>query len=149
MGRVIAIGEGGKPQAPARDDRFRDLIDYVLAGQLLHRPILSPACNDWPHADEVRRALLRSARHFCSCGRATCARRHKNYPVGEKPAGCPYGGQRVGATAKVVRDDKGKLRVQVEFKPKAETMAHVVAKYGTDPNKWPYNPWAKRIRAET
>lgn len=147
MGRVIAIGEGGKAQAPIRDDRFRDVIDWIVGQGQLDRLLLTPPCKDWDHADETRRAIHRSARHYCSCGRVTCARRHKNYVHDGRPAGCPFGGQRVSAKdAQIVRDKNGALRVQFELVDKRTAMQAVIDRYGTDPNNWPYNPRAKRLK---
>lgn len=146
MGRVIAIGAGGKAQAPERDDRFGYLIDAFIARGLLGRKVLSPVCKDWAHADDVRRALNRSARHYCSCGRVSCTRRHKNYVIDGLPGGCPHGGQRVSSDAKVVTDKQGKYRVQLTLRDKREGMQHVINKYGPDPANWPYNPRAKNLR---
>lgn len=149
MGRVIAVGEGGRPQAPVRDDRFREVIEAVLARGLLGRPLLTPVCATWEQADETRRGLYRSARHYCSCGQRTCARRHRNYPAEPgHPAGCPRGGQRVSARADVVRDQAGKYRVQVTLWQKTAGMASVASRHGTDPASWPYNPRARRITKE-
>ena len=148
MGRVIAIGPGGKPQAPARDDRWRDFIGLVLQHQMMDKPLLSPPCRDSGHADDTRRALFRSARYYCSCGKLTCTRRWKNYPhEGNPQGGCPDGGQRVSCRAEVVKDKDGKLRVQVRLHDKKEAMRSVVAKYGPDPAKWPYQASAKRLKA--
>ena len=148
MGRVIAVGEGGRAQAPVRDDRFRDLLGLVLEREILDQLVLSPECRDFDHADEVRRALYRSARHFCSCGKVSCTRRYRNYPVGEQLAGCPRGGRRISVDADIVKDKAGKLYVQILFRDKAAAMRHVIETYGPDPNNWPYNPWARRMKAD-
>lgn len=148
VGRVIAIGEGGRAQAPVRDDRFRAVLEIIAERELLDKKVLSPECRDWDHADEVRRAIYRSARHFCSCGKVSCTRRHRNYPVADQPAGCPRGGKRISVDADVVKDEDGKFYVQILFRDKAAAMRHVIETYGPDPNNWPYNPWAKRVKAE-
>lgn len=147
MGRIIAIGPGGKAQAPQRADDYRDVLGLVLELGLLDRLVLTPACRDFEHADDVRRGLLRSARYFCSCGRVSCTRKHKNYPTPERPEpGCPLGGQRISARGDIVRDKAGKLRVQLQFHDKREAMRAVVDKYGPDPANWPYQASAKRLR---
>lgn len=149
MSRVIAIGPGGTAQAPERDDRFSAVIGLVLEQELLDQILLTPPCRDYGHADETRRAILRSARYYCSCGQVTCTRKHKNYPTIEYPeGGCPRGGQRVSARADIVRDKDGKLRVQVCFHDKRESMRWVIQKYGPDSSKWPYNARAKRLKKE-
>ena len=42
MGKVIAIGPGGKPQAPERTDRFREVIDLIVGNKMLDRLLLTP-----------------------------------------------------------------------------------------------------------
>ncbi len=148
MGRVIAVGEGGRPQAPVRDDRFGDVLGLVVARNLLGRPLLTPQCRDFDHADEIRRALYRSAKYYCSCGHSSCTRRYRNYPAGGQPGGCPHGGQRISARADVVKDADGRYYVQVTFRDKTAAMQAIVDKYGPDPDNWPYNPWARRIRKD-
>jgi hypothetical protein len=148
MGRVIAIGPGGRAQAPARDDRCRPVVEAVLAGGLLDRKLLSPVCRTQAQAGELRLALYRSGRYYCSCGHAYCTRKYKNYPP---DSGCPHSGQRVGCQADVVTwtdpaDGKSKWRVQFSYFDKAEAMRQVVATYGPDPNSWPYFAKAKRLR---
>lgn len=138
MGRVIALGPGGRAQAPQRDDRFRDVIDLIRERGLLGRPLLTPPCRNRDHADDVRRAIYRSARYYCSCGEGYCSRKHS----GE----CPSGGQRIGCRADVVRDAKGKLRVQLRLYDKQEARREVVRKYGPDPSKWPYQSKAKKAK---
>ena len=148
MGKVIAIGPGGKPQAPERTDRFREVIDLIVGNKMLDRLLLTPPCRDRDHADEIRRAIYLSARYYCGCSRTTCTRRHKNYPTPARPeGGCPYGGQHVSARAEIVKDKAGKLRVQFQLHDKREAMRSVVAKYGPDPSKWPYQASAKRREA--
>lgn len=149
MGRVVAIGPGGKPQAPARTDNFRDLIDLMRQHGLLDQLRLSPQVYaSWEEADEVRRGLLLSARYYCSCGRTSCTRRYKNYPTEKNPAGgCPYGGQRITGRADVVKDSRGRLRVQWVFHDKRESVRHHLQKRGLDRSTWPYDPQAKRMAA--
>lgn len=129
---VIAVGPGGRAQAPARDDRFRMVIALVREHHLLGRLLLSPVCLTHDAAGDVRRGLYRSARYFCSCGAANCTRKHPN------TKGCPDGGQRIGCRADVVRDAAGKLRVQFTLYDKTEAMREVIRRHGPDPNAWPY-----------
>jgi hypothetical protein len=140
MGRVIAIGPGGKAQAPVRDDRCREVIQYVLEHGLLGQDLLSPVCTTMARAEDLRRALNRSASYFCSCGETFCTRKHKNYPPDN---GCPGDGQRISCRADVVRwtdpaDGIAKLRVQFRLRDKREGIASVIERYGPDPNNWPY-----------
>lgn len=148
MGRVIAIGPGGKAQAPTRDDRCRPVIEAVLEGGLLDRLLLSPACTTQEQARELRLALYRSGRYFCSCGHIYCTRKHKNIPPDD---GCPHGGQRVSVQAEIVSvtDPKtGRPRYAVQFAmfDKKEAIREVVKKYGPDPNKWPYFARRKQLK---
>lgn len=143
MGRVIAAGPGGKAQAPARDDRARPVIDAVRDMGLLDQLLISPACTTMTAAEELRQALYRSAFYYCSCDRKSCTRRHKNYPVEGKAAGCPHGGQRISCQAHVVtvsdpKTGAKKWAVQFRLMDKAEAMRAVVERYGPDPNQWPY-----------
>jgi hypothetical protein len=145
MGKIIAIGPGGKPQAPGRSDYFRDAIDWCQRNGLLDKLVLTPPCRDYDHADWTRRMLLLSARYYCSCGRFACTRRHSNWPGPDgKPGGCPLGGQRLTGRADVVKDGDGKLRVQFQLHDKRESLRSFIKKYGTDRAKWPYDPRAKR-----
>jgi hypothetical protein len=144
MSRVIAIGPGGRAQAPERDDRCRPVIEYMIANRLLEQLRLSPVCTTLQRAEELRRAMYRSARYFCSCGERYCTRRYRNTPPHN---GCPDGGQRISCQADVVlwkdtKDEIRKYRVQFMLMDKREAMRAVVQKYGPDPNKWPY--FAKR-----
>lgn len=139
MARVIAVGPGGKAQAPARDDRYRPVLELVVAMGLTGKWVLSPACQSAAKADEVKNGLYRSGRYYCSCGQKTCTRKHGNIE------GCPRGGQRLSVQAVPVTDDEGRLRVQFRVMDKQEAMRAVVAKYGPDPNKWPY--FARRRRS--
>jgi hypothetical protein len=151
---VIALGPGGRSQAPARDDRARPVIDTIVSHGLLDRLLLSPVCRTPGQADELRRALYRSARYYCSCGKHFCTRKYGNVPgTNEKnPAGgCPRGGQRIGCQADVVlwtdpADGKQKYRVQFALYDKRESMREIVRKYGADPNKWPYFSKRKRLK---
>lgn len=139
MSRVIAIGPGGRAQAPERDDRYRPVLELVREQGLLDRWLLSPVCQSETRAREVSNGLYRSGRYFCSCGEKYCTRRHDNIE------GCPAGGQRLSVQADPVLDEEGKLRVQFRVMDKRESMRAVVQMYGPDPNKWPY--FAKRKRA--
>jgi hypothetical protein len=149
MARVIAIGPGGRAQAPTRDDRCRPVIDAVLAGGLLDQLRLSPPCGTLASALELRAALYRSARYYCSCGKIYCTRKYKNVPPDN---GCPNDGQRVSCQADVVNwtnPETGTehLCVQFRFMDKREAMRAVVKKYGPDPNKWPYFSRQKTLPA--
>jgi hypothetical protein len=139
MARVIAVGPGGRAQAPERDDRYRPVLEQVLALGLKDRWVLSPPCQSEGKAHEVKNGLYRSARYYCSCGEKYCTRKHGNVE------GCPRGGQRLSVQAIPVRDADGMLRVQFRVMDKRESMRAVVARYGTDPNKWPY--FARRKKA--
>lgn len=148
MGKVIAIGPGGRAQAPARRDVCRPVIELVLQYQLLDRPLLSPVCPTQSRAAELRLDLYRSARYFCSCGQIYCTRRNKNTPPDN---GCPRGGQRVSCRADVVvwtdpADGKQKYRVEFRMMDKREAMRAVIAKYGPDPNQWPYFSRRKQLK---
>lgn len=144
MGKVIAIGPGGKPQAPERTDHFRPVIDTVRSLKLLDQLLISPAVARHEQADDMRRGLYRSARYYCSCGNWKCTRQHNNID------GCPDGGQRISCRADVVRvtSPQGKPMYAVQFRlhDKQESMRHVIARYGPDPNQWPY--FSKRKRKE-
>lgn len=154
MGRVIALGPGGKPQAPERADHFRDVIEAVRAAGMLDQKILSPHCRDYEHADEVRRGIFRSARYYCSCGAKHCSRTHKNVPSEDNPAGgCPSGGQRISCRADVVTvtDENGKKHYCVQFQlhDKREAIRAMVQKYGPDASAWPYQAKAKRSKEKS
>src|SRR6266704_3508005 len=113
MGKVIALGPGGRAQAPVRDDRCRGVIDAVVSGGLLDRRLLSPACATMAAAEQLRLAMYRSARYYCSCGRRMCTRKNKNTPPDD---GCPRGGHRVSCQADVVRyRNRGKWELRIEF----------------------------------
>lgn len=149
MGKVIAVGPGGRAQAPARDDRCRPVIEAVRDHGLLDQLLISPPCPTAEAAGELRQALYRSARYFCSCGVKICTRKHGNVP----PGGCPRGGQRISCQADVVRirDPKtGRPRYAVEFRlfDKAEAVREVVRKYGPDPAKWPYLAKRKQLKGK-
>jgi hypothetical protein len=148
MGRMIAIGPGGRAQAPVRDDRCRPVIEFVLAQGMLDRLLLSPVCTSGPRADDLRLALYRSARYFCSCGQRYCTRKYKNVPPDN---GCPVGGQRISCQADVVlwtdpADGIAKHCVQFRLMDKREAIRSVVQKYGPDPNKWPYFSRRKQLK---
>lgn len=139
MARVIAIGPGGKAQAPARDDRYRPVLETVVAMGLMDKWLLSPVCQSEERAAEVKNGLYRSGRYYCSCGARNCTRKHSNIE------GCPDGGRRLSIQAKPVVDDEGMLRVQFRVMDKRDAMRAVVAKYGPDPNKWPYFAKRKKV----
>jgi hypothetical protein len=139
MGRVIAVGPGGKAQAPERDDRYRPVLEQVVAMGLLGRWVLSPPCQSEEKANEVKNGLYRSGRYYCSCGARYCTRKHDNI------GGCPDGGRRLSVQARPARDAEGMLRVEFRVMDKKESMRAVVQKYGPDPNNWPY--FAKRKKA--
>jgi hypothetical protein len=146
MSRVIAIGPGGRAQAPVRRDVCRPVIEYVIMARLLDRKLLSPVCTSLPRAAQLRLDLYRSARYFCDCGMIYCTRKYKNTPPHN---GCPRGGQRISCVADVVMDDKGNLRVQFQLFDKREAMRRMIQRYGPDPNKWPYNPNSKQLKRRT
>lgn len=141
MGRVIALGPGGRAQAPERNDSYRPVLEWVLANGMLNRYLLSPAVQSEDKANEVKNGLYRSARYYCSCGARYCTRKYKNTPPDN---GCPDGGQRLSMQAVPVRDADNLLRVQFRVMDKREAMRAVVQKYGPDPNAWPY--FSKRKR---
>jgi hypothetical protein len=148
VGKVIAVGPGGRAQAPLRDDRCRPVIEYVLEHGLLDSKRLSPVCTSIAKAEELRQALYRSCRYFCSCGGLYCTRKHKNTAPDN---GCPRGGQRISCQADVViwtdpADGIGKYRVQFLLYDKRESMRAVVRDYGPDPNKWPYYARRKNLK---
>jgi len=153
MGRVIAVGPGGKAQAPARTDGFRDVIETVRARGLLDELLLSPACRGHEHADQVRRGLNLSCRYYCSCGGKNCHRRWKNFSSEDNPqGGCPDGGQRISCQADVVTvtggDGRKQYHVQFRMFDKRESTRYVVQKYGANPSKWPYQSRAKRTKGQ-
>lgn len=150
MGRVIALGPGGKAQAPERDDSYRPVLDQVIAMGLMNQFVLSPVIQSEEKAREVKNGLYRSARYYCSCGKMYCTRKYGNVPgqnESNPQGGCPLGGQRLSVQAEPVRDEDGFIRVQFRVMDKRDAMRAVVQKYGPDPNKWPY--FAKRKKAST
>lgn len=153
VGRIIAIHQGldGRktPGPPVRDDRFFPVIDWVLANGELGNPWLVPVrfTENRDEAEAVRKSLYNAARYYCSCGQRHCLRKYTNYPSGKNPdGGCPAGGRRVSCKADVVTRN-GHVRVQFTLYDKREAMREVVARYGPDPSKWPYQAKAKRIKA--
>lgn len=149
MGRLIALGPGGRAQAPVRDDRARAVIEFVRDAGMLDQLLLSPVCATREQADDLRLALYRSAFYYCSCQEPQCIRKFKNYPPHN---GCPGGGQRISCSASVVSvtDASGAKRyaVQFRFMDKREAMRAVVQKYGPDPNAWPYFAKRKTLSAK-
>jgi hypothetical protein len=139
MPKVIALGPGGVAQAPVRDDRFREVIGLVREFGLLNRPLLTPVIKSRDQADDIRRAMYRSARYFCSCGDVNCTRKHSNVN-----GGCPHGGQRLGVQAKLVKDGDGRYRVQMRLFDKKEAMREIIRRYGPDPEQWPYRPGRRK-----
>lgn len=120
------------------------MIEAVRAHGLLDRLLLSPVCKTMAAAEELRLALYRSARYYCSCGAAYCTRKHSNIPPGN---GCPDGGQRISCQAHVVKDAAGRFRVQFRLFDKMESIRQVVRDYGPDPNTWPYFARRKRLKS--
>lgn len=154
MARVIALGPGGKAQAPERDDRFRPVIEAVASIGGLDELWLSPQCRNHDHAVEVKRGLYRSAYYYCSCGQPHCIRKWGNIPGQNKDnpkGGCPRGGQRISCQADVVTvtDDDGAKHYHVQYRlfDKAEAIRQVIATYGPDPNNWPYYGRRKKASA--
>jgi hypothetical protein len=148
VGRVIAIGPGGRAQAPERRDVCRPVIEYVLRAGLLDRKLLSPVCSSLPRAAQLRLDLYRSARYFCSCGHMYCTRKHRNTPPDN---GCPHGGQRVSCQADVVEwtdpaTGQKHLRVQFRLMDKREAMRFIIRRYGPDTTKWPYHAKRKQLK---
>lgn len=152
MGSVIAVGPGGRAQAPVRDDRCRPVIEAVRDLGLLDVLLISPPCKTLRQAEELSQAMYRSARYFCSCGGASCSRRHSNVPSEKNPAGgCPQGGQRISCRADVVTvtdpaTGRKQWAVQFTLFDKAESIREVVRKYGSDPNQWPYYARRKQLK---
>jgi hypothetical protein len=138
MARIIAIGPGGKPQAPSRDTRFAAVVLQALQQHGFGRLILSPPCSTWDQADDVRRGLYRSAGHYCSCGDPMCHRKYRLY--------CPQQGQRISTQAEIVKDDKDRLRVQFQLFDKKDARRSHIKRYGSDRTRWPYDPKAKRSK---
>ena len=152
MGRIIAIHQGPdgrrSPGPPKRDDRFAPVAELLVTRGELGLPRLVPLEHtpDRDAAEAVMRSLYNAARYYCSCGYRNCTRRNPNIPHERSPGGgCPDGGRRIGCHAELVMH-KGKLRVQFTYWDKREAMREVVARYGPDPARWPYNPRAKRLR---
>ena len=148
MSRVIALGPGGRAQAPVRDDRCRPVIEVIRAAGLLGSLRLSPPCKNYEEAWELRQAMFRSARYYCACGAPNCTRKHRNYPPDN---GCPDGGQRISCAADVVlwtHPETGKEYHCVQYKltDKREAMRAVIQKYGPDPNNWPYFARRRRLK---
>jgi len=149
VGRVIAIHQGSAGP-PVRDDRFVPVVEWVLQTGAFGQPFLVPLrfTENHDQADDVRKSLYNAARYFCSCGNPACTRKWGNVPNQNKknPAGgCPDGGQRVSCQARLVRKD-GHIRVEFKFFDKKESMREVIAKYGPDPDLWPYNARAKKMK---
>lgn len=143
MGRVIAIyQQDGKTRVgpPSRNDRFLPVLGLIHQNGMLERFILTPPCTDMDQAEDTRKALYAAARYFCSCGEKYCTRKHNNID------GCPNEGMRLSCRADIVHDDKGRLRVQMKLFDKQIGIRSVVARYGPDPSKWPYQSKAKKLK---
>jgi hypothetical protein len=138
MSRVIAIRQGGRAGPPTRRDEFVPLLRHLTERELLGRPVLSPPCRDYDHADDVRKGIYLSARYYCSCGKRSCTRKHGNTD------GCPDGGQRLSCRADIVRTKDGKLCVEIIVRDKRHGIEWAEQKYGTDRNAWPYQPGRRR-----
>jgi hypothetical protein len=136
LARVIAIGPGGRAQAPARDTRYAGVVTMALELHGRGQPVLSPPCATWEQADDVRRGIYRSCKHYCACGHPMCTRKYPRF--------CPDGGQRLSAQASIVRDDQDRLRVEFTLFDKAAARRAHVQRHGTDRSKWPYDPKARR-----
>jgi hypothetical protein len=147
VGRVIAIGPGGKAQAPERSDWCRDVIEQVVTAGLLDGLFLTEVTfATQTEADEFRRAILRSCGYYCSCGKQFCTKKFSNWPPVN---GCPLGGQRITGRADVVQVPGEKVyRVQYQLHDKRESILAHVQKYGPDPDKWPYFSGRKRLKEE-
>jgi hypothetical protein len=140
MGRVIGIWQGGAGP-PQRRDHFVPVVALVQKYGLFDRPVLTPVCATVAKAEAVQKDIYLACRYFCSCGQRLCTRKHTN-----TAGGCPDGGQRVSVRADVVRDAAGKVRVQCTFFDNTEAMRQVVATYGPDPSKWPYQAKARKMK---
>jgi hypothetical protein len=152
MGRVIAIGPGGRPQAPQRSDFCRGIIDEIVTAGALDRLFLTPVT--FPaqgEAGDFRRGLLLSCRYYCSCGRKLCTRKYSNWPdaAAGRAGGCPLRGQRVTGRADVVQVPGEKVyRVQFQLHDKHESILAHIQKYGPDPDDWPYYAGRKRLKED-
>lgn len=149
MGRVIAIHQG-RAGPPTRDDRFIPVAQWVLDSGQLGQPFLVPIryTENRDDAEAVRKSLYLAGRFFCSCGKPACTRKYGNVPgqnAANPEGGCPAGGRRLSCQASLVMVN-GHVRVQFAFFDKKEAIREVVAKYGPDPENWPY--LAKRKRAK-
>jgi len=142
MSRVVAIHQG-KARPPARRDEFVPVLEVVRQRDLLGRLLITPEWMALPthdDADWTRRGLYMAARYYCSCGQRNCHRAYDNV------AGCPRGGQRLSCRADIVKDAKGRLRVQFTVYDKREAIRRHVATYGPDPSRWPYQAKARRLK---
>lgn len=141
MARVIRIFDGQAGQ-PVRDDAFFPVIEWVRAQGALNDPFLVPFrfTPTQEAARDIRRRLYLSARYYCSCGERHCTRKYNNID------GCPNGGQRISCKADVVKDGSRRFRTEFRFFDKRESVRAVVAKYGPDPSKWPYQARAKKYK---
>lgn len=139
MPRVIAIWQGGSGP-PQRRDEYVPVLALIHQRGMLNRPILTPVCADRDQADWIRKGLYLSARYYCSCGEKYCTRKHNNID------GCPNAGVRLSCRADVVKDAKGRLRVQVRLWDKQIGIRSVVERYGPDPSQWPYQSKARKLK---
>lgn len=141
---MVERGPDGRIGPPVRRDEYRPVIDAVRRLGWLDELLLSPPARNYDHADEIRRGLNRSAWYYCSCGEPQCTRRYDNI------AGCPDGGQRISSRAEIVtragEDGRERYHVQFRLHDKREAIRAMVAKYGTDRSKWPYDPKARQLR---
>lgn len=122
----------------------------MLANNAFGAPYLVPIrfTENRDQADDVRKSLYNAARYFCSCGHKDCIRKWGNIPgqnKGNPKGGCPRGGQRVSCQAQIVMHN-GHVRVQFKFFDKREAMREIIAKYGPDPEKWPYLAKRKKLK---
>lgn len=147
MPKLIAIHQGNRAGPPKRSDRFVPVLDLIHRQDLLSsnersvdKPILTPSFTSMEEAEAAKKDLYLAGRYYCSCGVRYCTRKHSNI------SGCPNQGMRLSIRADIVRDDKGALRVQLRVYDKQEAIRSVIRRYGPDPDKWPYNPRARRLK---
>lgn len=110
------------PERPWRAQRGPHLDGHILAaaahGELVENEIEPGQAMDAETATALKQALYRAARRQ---------------------------GYSLSATV-----EKSSTGYQVRFKVfnKAEARAYMIAKYGADRSKWPYNPRARQVRED-
>lgn len=139
--RIIAIHQG-QAGPPTRNDRLLPVLRKIHEMGMLDQLVLVPIryTQNADEAEDVRKGLYAAARYYCSCGEKYCTRKYNNI------VGCPKGGMRLSCQAHIVKDSQRRLRVEVRIFDKKEAMREVVAKYGPDPSKWPYQAKARKLR---